>query len=106
MGYKRPSENYRGRGKQIIWGFAALTAANFIAFLIIAIYLGGDAINGYARAGHYFLGAHSNGPFTEVSHAIFTYSLWHALSVIASGLFFMGVALRQHFRRAQPYLKL
>ena len=67
-----------------------------------SFYLGGDAINGYVRAGHYFLGMHSNGPFTDVSRAIFTYSLWHGFSVIVFGLFFIAVGLWQHFRPAQP----
>lgn len=102
MGYQRYSETHRRRGKQLVWGLGALAALNFVAFLIAAVYLGGDAINGYSQAGHYFLGAHSKGPFTEVSHSVFTYSLWHASSVIVFGLFFMGVGLRQHFGRIQP----
>jgi len=64
--------------------FAALAAVNFVAFVAITFYLGGDALNGHVQSGHYFLGLHSNGPFTEVSRAVFVYSAWHALSVIAS----------------------
>lgn len=61
-----------------------LAAINFFVFVVAAIYLGGDALNGYAREGRYFLGQHVNGPFTEVSRAIYNYSFWHALGTIGS----------------------
>jgi len=64
--------------------FAALAAINFIVFVAITFYLGGDALNGHVQTGHYFLGLHSNGPFTEVSRTVFVYCVWHGLSVIAS----------------------
>jgi hypothetical protein len=73
-----------GKALSIVRAIAAVTAVNFIAFLAMIFYLGGDALNGYVRDGHYFLGLHSNGPFTEVSPAVFSYSRWHALSVIMS----------------------
>jgi hypothetical protein len=53
--------------------------ANFAAFMVGAVYLGGDALNGKAADGHYFLSNH--GYLTEVSRAVFTYSEWHARSV-------------------------
>jgi len=52
---------------------------NFLAFWIAAVYLGGDAINGKAVEGHYFLSSH--GHFTEVGRNIFTYSRWHVFSI-------------------------
>jgi len=52
---------------------------NAILFTIIAVRLGGDAISGHASDGHYFLAMH--GKNTEVSHAVFTYGRWHAISV-------------------------
>jgi hypothetical protein len=52
---------------------------NTILFAIIAVRLGGDAISGHASDGHYFLAFH--GKNTEVSHAVFTYSRWHAISI-------------------------
>ena len=55
---------------------------NFAAFVLIATYLGGDALNGYAKDGHYFLAMH--GHTFEVSRAVFLYSKWHAISLIAS----------------------
>jgi hypothetical protein len=53
---------------------------NFFAFCGVAGYLGGDALNGYASEGHYFLKWRSN--YTEVSPDVFAYSKWHAISVI------------------------
>ena len=53
---------------------------NFAVFISIDIYLGGDALNGYAKDGHYFLGSH--GAYTEVSRFVWTYSYWHTISVI------------------------
>jgi hypothetical protein len=97
MGTQRYSKTDRRHGNQLIRAFAALAVVNFIAFVATALYLGGDAINGTARAGHYFLGLHGNGPFTEVSHAIFTYSLWHTYSVILSILLVMAAAAWRRF---------
>jgi hypothetical protein len=56
-----------------------LGAVNFAGFSIGTLYLGGDAVNGSAVGGHYFLSNH--GHLTEVSRSIFTYSKWHARSV-------------------------
>jgi hypothetical protein len=53
--------------------------ANFLVFWVVAVFIGGDALNGYMSDGHYFLASH--GRFTEVSGAVFTYSKWHATSV-------------------------
>ena len=78
---------------------AALAAINFFAFVAITFYLGGDALNGYVRDGHYFLGLHSKGPFTEVSRTVFSYSRWHALTVIVSIGFILAAEL---WRRVRP----
>lgn len=59
-------------------GFFVLAFVNFTAFWLIAVYLGGDAVNGRIADGHYFLMAH--GRYTEVSAAIFNYSKWHVYS--------------------------
>jgi hypothetical protein len=55
-----------------------LAVLNFFAFICANVYLGGDALNGYVRDGHYFLCAH--GGCTEVSRAVWTYSYWHAIT--------------------------
>ena len=55
-----------------------ISVANFLAFCAISEVIGGDAINGYAEHGRYFLRSH--GRTTEVSEAVFAYSKWHAIS--------------------------
>jgi TRAP-type C4-dicarboxylate transport system permease small subunit len=74
--------------------FVWLAAINFLLFFAGAMWLGGDAANGNARNGHYFLREH--GHSTEVSQAVFTYSEWHANITIFSMLIalFVNVALR------------
>jgi len=56
-----------------------------VVFVAVASYLGGDAINGKAVDGHYYLfGTRTvNGKkvFTEVSQFAYTYSRWHVFSV-------------------------
>jgi hypothetical protein len=60
----------------------SLAFVNFFSFFFVSLYLGGDALNGYARGGHYFLCSH--GRYTDVSEAVWTYSHWHAISVIVT----------------------
>lgn len=50
---------------------------NFVVFVAIAMYLGGDALNGRIEGGHYFLGSH--GTYTEVSYGVFLYSKIHTI---------------------------
>jgi hypothetical protein len=52
--------------------------ANFVIFWSVAVWCGGDALNGKIVAGHYFVGSH--GRYTEVTKAFFDYSRLHALS--------------------------
>jgi hypothetical protein len=52
---------------------------NFSSFWIIAVASGGDALDGKAEGGRYFLMSH--GQYTEVSQAFFRYSSIHATSV-------------------------
>ncbi len=56
-----------------------LGLANFFSFFVVAVYLGGDALNGKMEGGHFYLMSH--GRFTEVDESVFTYSKWHAISV-------------------------
>jgi hypothetical protein len=53
--------------------------ANFIVFFVVAVVLGGDAINGKTDGGRYFLANH--GRLTQVSRGIFEYSRYHAISL-------------------------
>lgn len=71
---------YSRRAKRVMYPTALVAVANFLAFVAGSIYLGGDALNGYVHAGHYFLCAH--GHCVEVSRAVWQYSYWHAISAI------------------------
>jgi hypothetical protein len=59
-------------------GFVALL--NFIVFWVIAVCVGGDALNGYMHDGRYFICAH--GACHEVSKDFWTYSYWHTISAM------------------------
>ena len=56
-----------------------LAVINFLAYVLISLHLGGDAVNGKIDSGHYYLGSH--GHYTEVSQRVFTYSRWHTYAV-------------------------
>jgi hypothetical protein len=62
--------------------FATATFVNFIVFCAGALFLGGDALNGRVEEGRYYLSMY--GRLTEVTHGVYTYSRWHAISVILS----------------------
>ncbi|MGH8201160.1 MAG: hypothetical protein ACREVO_12505 [Steroidobacteraceae bacterium] len=73
-------QSYSRRAKWVLYSTVALALINFFAFMIGLLYLGGDAMNGYVRAGHYFLCAHSQ--CVETSRAIWRYSYWHTLTAL------------------------
>lgn len=52
---------------------------NFAVFFLVAIWLGGDAVNGTEEGGQYYLANH--GKLTEVTHALWSYSRAHVYSV-------------------------
>jgi hypothetical protein len=56
--------------------------ANFFWFFVESLSIGGDALNGRVRDGHYFVGSH--GSYTEVSAATWNWSRAHALSVFVT----------------------
>jgi hypothetical protein len=56
-----------------------LCLSNFVGFFIVALVIGGDAVNGKAVGGHFYLANH--GRLTEVSEGVYTYSLWHVRSL-------------------------
>lgn len=69
---------------------ASIPFLNIAAFIVIATCLGGDALNGHVKDGHYFFTAH--GKDTEVSRAVFNYSRIHAYTVMGSiGLFLLAL---------------
>lgn len=57
-------------------------AINFLAFIIGAAVLDGDAVNGKIEDGRYYVANH--GKYTEVSKSAFTYSRWHVYSVFVT----------------------
>ena len=61
---------------------------NFIVFMAIALYIGGDALNGKAESGHYYIFGYVYRSgikgYTEVTRDLFTYSQWHSYSVMIS----------------------
>ena len=77
-----------------------VSVANFLAFCAISEVIGGDAINGYAEHGRYFLRSH--GRTTEVSEAVFAYSKWHAIPT----LFSTKIVSRGRRLRRSPVLGL
>ena len=60
----------------------ALCFLNFVTFMVVAYFVGGDAGNGKVVDGHFYLGY--KGEFTEVSEGVYTYSLWHLRSLAAT----------------------
>jgi hypothetical protein len=49
----------------------------------VAVAIGGDAYNGKIVGGdHFYVAEH--GKFTEVSEAVYTYSLWHVRSLFVT----------------------
>ena len=73
------------RACQIFCGVGIL---NFVVFVAIACYLGGDAVNGKIEGGRYYLfGVRSEAGrkvYTEVSESVFNYSKWHVYSLWAT----------------------
>ena len=72
---------YSKRAKWVLYPTVVITSVNFFAFIVGSLYLGGDALNGFIKASHYFVCAH--GSCDEVSRSVWQYSYWHA--VTASG---------------------
>jgi hypothetical protein len=80
------------RDKWIFIPVAVIATINFMAFWILGVYLGGDAISGYSRDGQYFLCSH--GVYTEVSQTVWRYSYLHTVSVwVTYPLIFISAAI-------------
>ena len=74
-----------------------LVVGNFLTFMAMSTYFGGDAFNGYAQAGHYFVCAH--GSCREVSLSVWRFSYWHGVTAICGlFLFVFGGALHQNWK--------
>ena len=73
---------------------------NFAVYVLIASWLGGDALNGHVEAGHYYVAMH--GHSTEVSREVFEFSRWHTFFLIAH--FCVAVVLGLVYRRESKSL--
>jgi hypothetical protein len=83
--------------------FVAITVANFLLFVVAAIYLGGDAVNGKVENGRYYVFG-SRTEFgrkvhTEVTESVFRYSKWHASSVFITWPLMIAVGCVRHYIR-------
>ena len=68
------------------------TWVDFFVFIYFANKYGGDAWNGYARNGQYFLG--NKGTYIQVSRDIWIYSYYHVLVVwLSFAATFIGAAI-------------
>lgn len=76
---------------------------NFAAFVVIAIRIGGDAMNGHAAGGHYYLADH--GTLTEVSRQVFVYSEIHVISVWVLTALVIPLGLIHAWRRRHEHKK-
>lgn len=83
---------YSKRAKIILGITAPAAVINFLAFSFVSEWIGGDALNGYVKNGHYYLCSH--GWYTEVAASVWNYSYWHAISAICGIiLVFIEVAI-------------
>lgn len=73
-----------------------LAVVNFVVFVVIAVALGGDALSGTTRDGHYYLMQH--GVYTEVTRPVFLYSTIHTLSLFITQPVGIAAALRAAVR--------
>lgn len=96
----RPSvkEMYRAmtqRERSWFW----VSVLNLALFAIVAVPLGGAALNGTVRGGHYFL--MMGNVYTEVSRPVFVYSIIHSVSILITQPIGVVIALRATFRAKQ-----
>ena len=82
--------------KRTIEAFLLFSMLNFVVFVCLALFLGGDALSGKVQDGHYFLSDH--GKLQEVSRAVFTYSRWHSISLVVSWPFVLASAWWLHVK--------
>src|SRR6266568_9286604 len=78
----------------------AIGIVNFFWVVVESMALGGDALNGYQRDGHYFLGSH--GSYTEVGRATWEWSRVHNASLFATHPLAMAALAYVIFRFVFP----
>jgi len=67
-------KSYSKRAKWVVYPTFIMAMLLFLTFMIDSSYLGGDALNGYVGAGHYFVCEH--GHCVEVPKVAWHYSYW------------------------------
>jgi hypothetical protein len=81
----------------------AVGLLNFMIFAAGAIYLGGDAVNGKAEGGRYYLfGVRAEAGrkvYTEVSEPVFAYSKWHVYSLFVTWPLVMAAGFARYKKR-------
>ena len=81
MKYHITFGSFSKRAKWIVYPTVLLSTLNFFAAFVGSLYLGGDALHGYIKAGRYFVCAHAS-DCSEVSAKLWHYSYWHNMSAI------------------------
>jgi hypothetical protein len=81
-----------------------ISIANFFVFVLLAQLLGGDALNGHAADGRYYLADH--GFLTEVGRTTWLYSRAHAFVVLVGGIVTVLLAIASRPRNALPTFAL
>ena len=80
--------------RQVLFIFAMV---NFVTFVAIASYLGGDAVNGKIEAGRYYVFGvrteYGYKVYTEVSERVFNYSKWHAYTLATTWALMLAVSI-------------
>jgi len=66
----------------LVYGLCVVALVSFAVYVVAALYLGGDAVNGHQAAGRYYLSL--NGRLTETTAAVYRYSIWHTLSLFVT----------------------
>src|SRR5260370_37491514 len=85
----------------------ALGILNFLIFVAIATYLGGDAVNGKVEEGHYYLYALRidlwRKVYTDVSERVVSYTTPHVYSIFVTCPLVLasGLALNRIRKRAE-----
>ena len=64
--------------------FTISMLALVIVSIATSVLIGGDAFQGHAEHGHYFVREHANSPEHEVSRAIYLLSLWEMRILFAA----------------------
>jgi len=70
---------------------SVLWIVNFVTYGVTAILLGGDAVNGHAEAGRYYLAMH--GRLTEVSRPVFEFSRWYTYVLFAHSAVVLAISV-------------